>query len=92
MTRRGVYAHRNAGHRGRQARLFAQAQGDAAKLAAAYSWFRSSTALLARRRPPREADQKGNERAASALIRDMTAHLRQAAEAIDRGDYDTTAR
>ena len=92
MARHGVHARRGAGHRTRQAALFAAAQGDSAKLAAAYGWFQSSAALLARRRPPREADQKGNERAASALIRDMTAHLRQAAEAIDRGDYDTTAR
>lgn len=92
MARHGVYAHRNAGHRERQARLFAQAQGDAAKLAAAYGWFRSSAVLLAKRRPPREADQKGNERAASALVRDMTMQLKQAAEAIDRGDHDTTAR
>ncbi len=92
MARHGVYAHRNAGHRERQAGLFAAAQGDTARLAAAYGWFLSSARLLSRRRPPRGADQEGNERAASALIRDMAMQLKQAAEAIDRGDHDTTAR
>ena len=88
MTRHGVNARRGAGHRARQAELLAAAQGDGARLAAAYGWFRSSAALLAKRRPPRGTDRLGNSRAAEALMRDMAAHLKQAAEAIDRGDHD----
>jgi hypothetical protein len=89
MTGHGAYARRNAGHRARRARIYAAARDDAARLSAAFDWFRSSAQLLARRRPPEAADQQAHEAAAAGLIRGMTEHLRQAAEAIDRGDYDT---
>ena len=89
MTRYGAHARRNAGHRSRRARVYAAAPDDAARLSAAFDWFRSSAGLLARRRPPKGADREAHAAAAARLIRDMTAHLRQAAEAIDRGDYDT---
>jgi hypothetical protein len=89
MTRHGAYANRGAGHRSRRARLYAAAPDEAARLSAAFDWFRSSARLLARRRPPEDADQQAHKTAAAGLIRGMTEHLRQAAEAIDRGDYDT---
>jgi hypothetical protein len=89
MTQHGVYANRNAGHKTRQAELFAGARTDAERLAAAYGWFRSSAALLSRRRPPKGTDEKAHEATAARLVRDMTQELKRAAEAIDRGDYDT---
>jgi hypothetical protein len=92
MTRHGAYARRNAGHRARRTRLYAAAADDAARLSAAFDWFRSSARLLARRRPPEDVGEKAHEAAATRLVRDMTAHLRQAAEAIDRGDYDIPKR
>jgi hypothetical protein len=88
MPQRGAYANRNVGHKARQARLYAQAGDDAKRLAAAYAWFRSSAALLARRRPPAPLDEKVHEALAARLVREMTAHLKATAEAIDRGDYD----
>jgi len=89
MPQYGVYANRNAGHKARQARLYAEAKDDAARLAAAFAWFRSSAALLARRRPPKGSDREAHEQASARLVRDMAAYLKRAAEAIDRGDYDT---
>jgi hypothetical protein len=89
MPRHGVYANRNAGHKARQAGLFAEAKDDAERLAAAFAWFRSSAALLARRRPPKGSDGEAHARTAARLMREMTVYLKRAAEAIDRGDYDT---
>lgn len=88
MPQHGVYANRNAGHKARQARLFAGAGDDGERLAAAFAWFRSSAALLARRRPPKDCDEKAHERTAARLVREMTGYLKTAAEAIDRGDHD----
>lgn len=79
---------RNAGHKARQAARFAAAPDDGAALVAAFDWFRSSVALLARRRPPAPFGQEVHEAVARRLVREMTAHLRQVAEAIDRGDRD----
>jgi hypothetical protein len=79
---------RNAGHKSRQVRLYAAAPDEAARLSAAFDWFRSSARLLARRRPPESAGEDAHKTAAARLVREMAAHLRQAAEAIDRGDHD----
>jgi hypothetical protein len=89
MPQHGAYARRNAGHKDRRARLYAAAPDDAARLAAAFDWFRSSARLLARRRPPEGAAEDAHKTTAARLVREMTAHLRHVAEAIDRGDYDT---
>lgn len=89
MPHYGVYANRNAGHKARRARQFAVAGDDGRRLAAAYDWFRSSARLLARRRPPRAADQDAHKATAALLVREATQHLKALAEAIDRGDYDT---
>jgi hypothetical protein len=88
MTQRGAYARRNAGHRERRARLFAAAPDDAARLVAAFDWFRSSAALLARRRTPKGVPQSAHADVAVRLVREATAHLKAVAEAIDRGDHD----
>jgi len=88
MTLRG--ANRNAGHRTRQAALFADARSDGERLAAAFAWFRSSAALLARRRAPKGAPRSVHEATAGRLVREMTDHLKRTAEAIDRGDHDAT--
>jgi hypothetical protein len=88
MPRRGSREARNAGHKARQAARLAAARTDAEQLAAAYEWFRSSAALLARRRPPRGVSQEAHRAAATRLIRDMTGRLLDDAQAIDRGDYD----
>lgn len=90
MPQHGACARRNAGHKNRQAQQYEDAEDDAARLAAAFGWFRSSAALLARRQVPKGTSQEAHQREAARLIRDMAGHLRQAAEAIDRGDYDTT--
>lgn len=90
MPQYGAYANRNAGHKERQAALFAAARDDEQRLAAAFAWFRSSAALLSRRRPPRGTPRTAHEAAAVRLVREMTDHLKQTAEAIDRGDYDAT--
>jgi len=88
MGQYGVYAHRNAGHKARRRRLYAGAADDSARLSAAFDWFRSSAGLLARRRAPESAGKDANRAVAARLVREMTAHLKAAAEAIDRGDYD----
>jgi len=54
----------------------------------AFSWFRSAVQLQARRRVPDGTGQEIHGQTAARLMRDMAAHLKQAAEAIDRGDYD----
>jgi hypothetical protein len=79
---------RNAGHRDRRAVLYAAAGDDAARLTAAFDWFRSSAALLGRRRPPHPFGQEVHEATAGRLIREMAATLKRAAEEIDRGDHD----
>ena len=88
MAQRGVYARRNAGHKDRWTRRYAAASGDREQLAAAYDWFRSAAELLARRRPPKGADQEVHRAAAARLVREMADHLRTLAEDIDRGEYD----
>jgi hypothetical protein len=88
MPQYGAYARRNAGHKERRARLYAEARDDAARLSVAFDWFRSSAGLLARRRPPKDAPGDVHEAAAARLVREMAGHLKRAAEAIDRGDYD----
>jgi hypothetical protein len=88
MPRRGSREMRNAGHKARQAGLLAGARTDSERLAAAYGWFASSAALLARRRSPRGAGQEAHRDAAARLIREMTEYLAAFAQAIDRGDYD----
>jgi hypothetical protein len=79
---------RNAGHKAAQANLLAQAQTDAERLAAAFEWFRSSVALLARRRGPRGTGQEAHRAAAATLMREMADRLAEVARAADRGDYD----
>jgi len=79
---------RNAGHKSRHAGLFAQAQSDKERLAAAYAWFLASALLLARRRTPLHVDQEVHRTAAAGLIRDAAGYLATLAQAIDRGDYD----
>jgi hypothetical protein len=79
---------RNAGHKARQAGLFAEAPDDAARLAVAFGWFRTSAALLGRRRAPRGVDKEVHRQAAARAIREMADRLAEAARAIDRGDYD----
>ena len=88
MAQRGAYARRNLGHRGAQAARLAAARGDMQRLTAAFDMFRSAVALLSRRRPPRDADQSAHRAAAAGLTRDVTAYLKDLADAIDRGDYD----
>lgn len=88
MPRRGTWEKRNAGHKARQADLLARARTDSERLAAAYGWFASSAALLARRRPPRGAGQEAHREAAGRLIREAADRLAASAQAIDRGDYD----
>lgn len=88
MPRRGSREMRNAGHKARQAARLAAARTDAERLAVAYGWFRSSAALLSRRRPPRGVSQETHRAAAGRLVRDMTDRLLECAQAIDRGDYD----
>ena len=79
---------RNAGHRAEHAARLASATGDMERLVLAAAWFRSSLALLARRRPPRGWPQETHAAIASRLARDATTYLTQMADAIDRGDYD----
>jgi hypothetical protein len=88
MPRRGSRELRNAGHKARRAALLAEARTDAERLAAAYGWFRSSVALLARRRPPYGIGRDVHPAIATRLMREMTGLLLEAARAIDRGDYD----
>ena len=89
MSRYGCYANRGARHRGRQAALFAAARNDGERLRAAFDWLRSSAQLLARRRVPEGMSQTVHEQRAARLMQDATQYLRDLAEAIDRGDYDT---
>jgi len=86
MTQRQVRREQNAGHRERQARILAAAQGDPERLSAAFDWFRSSVRLLERRGP--RAERETRQAAAARIMREMTANLKAAAEAIDRGDHD----
>ena len=83
---------RNAGHRAEHAARLAAAPGDTERLAAACDWFRSSVALLARRRPPRGFPQQTHAVIASRLARDAVTYLTRMAEAIDRGGYDAGKR
>jgi hypothetical protein len=89
VPRRGSREKRNAGHKARQAELYAAAQADDVEaLRAAFDWFRSSAALLARRRPPRPFGKDAHRPVAASVMREMAAELASAARAIDRGDYD----
>jgi hypothetical protein len=81
---------RNGGHRERQARLLAAAADDAERLSAAFDWFRSSVRLMERRGA--RAEREARAVIAERIMREMTVHLKQAAEAIDRGDYDPGKR
>lgn len=92
MPRRGAWETRNASHKAEQARRFAQAQSEDEMLAAAFGWFRSSVALLTRRRVPFGYSQEVNRTAAARLKREMAAHLKAHAEAVDRGHYDAGRR
>jgi hypothetical protein len=92
MTQHGVYANRNAGHKARQARLYALAKNDRERLAAACNWFRSSAELLARRRPPEGTDQEVHRMTAARLIREAAEHMKALAAEIDRGEYDVQRR
>lgn len=91
MARRGSREARNAGHKTRRAQLWAAAVTPEQQLAAAYEWFRSSAALLARRRVPLHADQKRHRDTAARLMREMAAYLKARAEEIDRGVFDVKA-
>ena len=75
-------------HKSVHAERFAAANADDEVLVAAFAWFRSSAALLARRRPPRGVSQEAHRTAAGRLMREAAADLKARAEAIDRGDYD----
>lgn len=88
MPRRGTWEKRNAGYKERRAREFAEALTDADRLSVAIDWFRSSAALLSRRRVPRGWSQEDNRSAALRLIREVTEHLVAQAQAIDEGKYD----
>lgn len=88
MPRRGSREARNADHKAAQAARFAEARTDDEQLAAAFAWFRSSAALLARRRVPRGTSQDVHRVRAARLKREMAARLKETAEAIDRGDHD----
>lgn len=79
---------RNARHKEVHALRFAGATADDEALAAGFAWFRSSVALLARRRPPRGVSQEAHRAEAARLKREAAAELKARAEAIDRGDYD----
>lgn len=79
---------RNAAHRARQAALWHAAGSDLDRLAVAFDWFRSSAALLARRRPPAGIPQSAHEATAARLLAEMATTLKTAAEALDRGDHD----
>lgn len=86
--RRGSRQARNAGHKTAQAVAFDWAADPEEMLAAAFGWFRSSVALLERRRVPRGASQEAHRAAAARLRREMAVRLRDAAQAADRGDCD----
>jgi hypothetical protein len=88
MPRRGSREVRNAGHKVARARQFAEAAKDDEALAAAFAWYRSSVALLARRRAPRGVGKEAHRVQAARLKRETAAELKARAEAIDRGDYD----
>jgi len=88
MATNAATAHRGADHRLAQAARMAGAGTDREQLAAAFDNFRSAAGLLAKRRPPRDADQFGNRAAANQLVQDATAYLMELTAAIDRGDYD----
>lgn len=88
MPRRGSREARNADHKAAQSGAFGGARNEDEMLAAAFAWFRSSAALLARRRPPRGVSQEAHRAAAARVRREAALHLKAAAEAIDRGDYD----
>jgi hypothetical protein len=88
MATHAATARRGAEHRTAQAVRMAAATTDKERLYAAFDHFRSAAALLAKRRPPRDANQFGNRAAATALMQQMTTRLSELATAIDRGDYD----
>ncbi len=92
MPRRGSRDMRNAAFRERHARAFAGARTDDERLAVAFDWFRSSAALLSRRRVPPRFSQEAHRQQAARLIREMAGHLAVQAQAIDRGDYDAGRR
>jgi hypothetical protein len=83
---------RNAAHKARCARRFAEAGTDAARLAAAFDWFRASVSLLARRRVPLGYSQEDNRRAATHQVREITEYLVACAQAVDRGHFDAGRR
>jgi hypothetical protein len=88
MPRRGSWDMRNAGHKKARARQLAEATADDEALAEAFAWFRSSAALLVRRRPPRGVSKEAHRVQAARLKREAAADLKARAQAIDRGDYD----
>lgn len=88
MPRRGSWEMRNAEYKERRAREFAEALTDADRLAVAIDWFRSSLALLARRRVPPNWSQDDNRHAAARLMGEMARDLVAQARAIDEGKYD----
>jgi hypothetical protein len=90
MTRRGVYANRNAGHRARQAALLTEAGSDWDRLQVAFDGFRSAVRLLQRRRPPLGTPPGVHDTQAQQLVRDTTADLQTLAERIDAGEFDAT--
>jgi hypothetical protein len=92
MPRRGSWEMRNAAYKGRRAAELAAASTDAGRLAVAFDWFRSSAALLARRRVPRGYSQDDNRAASARLVREVVRYLAAQAQAIDRGDYDAGRR
>jgi hypothetical protein len=88
MPRRGSWDMRNADHKQAQASLFAAAQDPDEMLTAAFGWFRSSAAFLARRQTPKGTGREVNRQAAGRVKREMALQLKALAEAVDRGDYD----
>jgi hypothetical protein len=92
MARRGSWEVRNASHKARCSRRFAEAGTDADRLSAAFDWFRSSVSLLARRRVPLGYSQEDNRRQAARLVREATEYLVACARAIDQGKFDAGRR
>jgi hypothetical protein len=88
MPRRGSWEMRNTAFKERRAREFAAAQTDSDRLTVAFDWFRSSAALMARRRVPPGFSQEANRAAAERLAREAAEYLVRRAQAIDRGEFD----
>lgn len=88
MAAHGVYARRNAGHRQRQLTLASAACSDWDLMRVRFDGLRAAIALLRRRRPPLGAPAGAHDRAADAIVADVTAYLDGLAARIDAGEFD----